>query len=172
VRTIRGVYDLLHGFDDILQQFQLQPTFLQRCLDYKIEAKQQKRIQLIALLGDIDETQALFPLYICLTRVASKDEDAKSRRWEEPNREFRSLSMLLQKGRNGCARESNVTEEEPFLCHHRCRKPWLPPSLLDLHDCAIKGQPYLLGCSTGKLRSMLDQLKPAATIAEVQIFST
>ncbi|XLR44717.1 hypothetical protein S83_029377, partial [Arachis hypogaea] len=77
VRTIRGVYDLLHGFDDILQQFQLQPTFLQRCLDYKIEAKQQKRIQLIALLGDIDETQALFPLYICLTRVASKDEDAK-----------------------------------------------------------------------------------------------
>ncbi|XLR19379.1 hypothetical protein S83_047291, partial [Arachis hypogaea] len=26
-------------------------------------------------------------------------------------------------------------------------------------DCAIKGQPYLLGCSSGKLtRSMLDQL--------------
>ncbi|XLT09974.1 hypothetical protein HN51_055767, partial [Arachis hypogaea] len=34
-------------------------------------------IQLTALLGDIDQTQALFPLYICLARVVSKDEDAK-----------------------------------------------------------------------------------------------
>ncbi|XLU31611.1 hypothetical protein S245_067677, partial [Arachis hypogaea] len=25
-------------------------------------------------------------------------------------------------------------------------------------DCATKGQPYLLGCSTGKLKSMVDQL--------------
>ncbi|KAL4316078.1 hypothetical protein AHAS_Ahas15G0249100 [Arachis hypogaea] len=54
---------------------------------------------------------------------------AKSRHWEDPNRERRSLSTLSQKGRNGCVRESDVTEEEPFLCCRRW-KPWLPPSLL------------------------------------------
>nr|XP_029145014.1 polycomb group protein EMBRYONIC FLOWER 2 isoform X4 [Arachis hypogaea] len=65
-------------FYNILRRRALRnPTFLQRCLDYKIEAKKKKRIQLTALLGDIDETQALFPLYICLARVAFKDEDAK-----------------------------------------------------------------------------------------------
>ncbi|RYQ92244.1 hypothetical protein Ahy_B09g098431 [Arachis hypogaea] len=116
-------------FYNILRRRALRnPTFLQRCLDYKIEARQKKRqelpkiifllllapflsqfmsfhatclqggcatftlnilsvilmnyismirIQLTALLGDIDQTQALFPLYICLARVVSKDEDAK-----------------------------------------------------------------------------------------------
>ncbi|XP_020971246.1 polycomb group protein EMBRYONIC FLOWER 2 isoform X3 [Arachis ipaensis] len=65
-------------FYNILRRRALRnPTFLQRCLEYKIKARQKKRIQLTALLSDTDETQVSFPLYICLARLASKDEDAE-----------------------------------------------------------------------------------------------
>ncbi|MED6108751.1 hypothetical protein PIB30_026971 [Stylosanthes scabra] len=65
-------------FYNILRRRALRnPTFLQRCLDYRIKARQKKRIQLTVFLSDTDETQVLFPLYICLARLASKDEDAE-----------------------------------------------------------------------------------------------
>ncbi|KAK3033231.1 hypothetical protein RJ639_033111, partial [Escallonia herrerae] len=53
----------------------IQPSFLQRCLHYKIQAKHKRRIQLtISLLGSVDDgspTRSLFPLYILLARPVS-----------------------------------------------------------------------------------------------------
>lgn len=61
---------------NILQRRALRnPSFLQRCLHYKIEAKLQKRIQLsISLSGIVnDEVQAqnVFPLFVLLARPLS-----------------------------------------------------------------------------------------------------
>ncbi|MED6205898.1 hypothetical protein PIB30_022029 [Stylosanthes scabra] len=71
-------------FYNILRQRALRnPTFLQRCLDYKIKARQKKRIQLTALLSDTDETQGLFPLYVCLARLVSNHEDAKTKKYDD-----------------------------------------------------------------------------------------
>ncbi|KAF5456220.1 hypothetical protein F2P56_025725 [Juglans regia] len=57
------------------------PSFLQRCLHYKIEAKNRKRIQMkISLPGTANEslqTQKLFPLCIFLARLVSDVADAE-----------------------------------------------------------------------------------------------
>ncbi|XP_042988300.1 polycomb group protein EMBRYONIC FLOWER 2-like isoform X2 [Carya illinoinensis] len=57
------------------------PSFLQRCLHYKIEAKNRKRIQMkISLPGTANEslqTQKLFPLCIFLARLVSEVADAE-----------------------------------------------------------------------------------------------
>ncbi|KAI4351274.1 hypothetical protein L6164_005650 [Bauhinia variegata] len=48
------------------------PSFLQRCLDYRIKAKQKRRIQMtISLSRTLTETQTVFPLYIFLARLVS-----------------------------------------------------------------------------------------------------
>ncbi|KAK7344738.1 hypothetical protein VNO77_14723 [Canavalia gladiata] len=48
------------------------PLFLQRCLNYKIRAKHKKRIQMtVALMRTINESQNVFPMYICLARRVS-----------------------------------------------------------------------------------------------------
>ncbi|MED6149459.1 hypothetical protein PIB30_062633 [Stylosanthes scabra] len=71
-------------FYNILRQRALRnPTFLERCLDYKIIARQKKRIQLTALLSNTDETQVLFPLYVCLARLISKHEDAETKKYAD-----------------------------------------------------------------------------------------
>ncbi|WZZ39469.1 hypothetical protein YC2023_035728 [Brassica napus] len=59
------------------------PLFLQRSLNYKIEAKHQRRIQMTLFLpGSKDaagvETQELFPLFIMLARLVSSKTTAKS----------------------------------------------------------------------------------------------
>ncbi|XP_024992027.1 polycomb group protein EMBRYONIC FLOWER 2-like isoform X2 [Cynara cardunculus var. scolymus] len=51
------------------------PSFLQRCLHYKLQAKQKRRIQIsVSISGatnDGPQTQSLFPLYILLARLVS-----------------------------------------------------------------------------------------------------
>ncbi|KAM7499499.1 hypothetical protein LguiA_023913 [Lonicera macranthoides] len=51
------------------------PSFLQRCLHYKIQAKHKRRIQMtVSLSGAVNDglqTQSLFPLYILLARPIS-----------------------------------------------------------------------------------------------------
>ncbi|KAK9063276.1 hypothetical protein SSX86_017146 [Deinandra increscens subsp. villosa] len=51
------------------------PLFLQRCLHYKLQAKQKKRIQIsVSISGatnDGPQTQTLFPLYVLLARPVS-----------------------------------------------------------------------------------------------------
>ncbi|XP_077235314.1 VEFS-Box of polycomb protein [Tasmannia lanceolata] len=61
---------------NILQRRALHnPSFLQRCLHYKIQAKRKKRIQmtisLSASLNDGDQAQNMLPLYILLARPVS-----------------------------------------------------------------------------------------------------
>ncbi|XP_041021484.1 polycomb group protein EMBRYONIC FLOWER 2-like isoform X1 [Juglans microcarpa x Juglans regia] len=57
------------------------PSFLQRCLRYKIEAMHKKRIQMkISVPGTVNEslqTQNLFPLFIFLARLVSDVADAE-----------------------------------------------------------------------------------------------
>ncbi|KAJ1395011.1 Polycomb protein, VEFS-Box [Sesbania bispinosa] len=48
------------------------PSFLQRCLHYKIQAKHKRRIQMtVSLSRTVTESQTVFPLYICLARLIS-----------------------------------------------------------------------------------------------------
>ncbi|KAE8694512.1 hypothetical protein F3Y22_tig00110782pilonHSYRG00031 [Hibiscus syriacus] len=51
------------------------PSFLQRCLSYKIQEKHKRRIQMtVSVSGIVNEgvlTQSIFPLYVLLARVAS-----------------------------------------------------------------------------------------------------
>ncbi|KAK4787664.1 hypothetical protein SAY86_011497 [Trapa natans] len=53
------------------------PLFLQRCLDYKIQARHRKRIKMaLGLSGTTDQgvqSQSLFPLYVFLARLDSED---------------------------------------------------------------------------------------------------
>ncbi|CAF2138205.1 polycomb group protein EMBRYONIC FLOWER 2 isoform X1 [Brassica rapa] len=63
-------------FYNIIQRRAIKkPLFLQRCLNYKIEAKHKSRIQMsVFLSGTTDagvQTQKLFPLYILLARLVS-----------------------------------------------------------------------------------------------------
>ncbi|KAL0682456.1 hypothetical protein Bca4012_049303 [Brassica carinata] len=63
-------------FYNIIQRHAIKkPLFLQRCLNYKIEAKHKSRIQMsVFLSGTTDagvQTQKLFPLYILLARLVS-----------------------------------------------------------------------------------------------------
>ncbi|KAL2326652.1 hypothetical protein Fmac_025710 [Flemingia macrophylla] len=45
------------------------PSFLQRCLHYRIKAKHKKRIQMtVSLTRTITESQNVFPMHICLAR--------------------------------------------------------------------------------------------------------
>ncbi|KAF7825086.1 polycomb group protein EMBRYONIC FLOWER 2 isoform X1 [Senna tora] len=48
------------------------PSFLQRCLHYRIKAKHKRRIQMtISLSPSVTENQTVFPLYIFLARLVS-----------------------------------------------------------------------------------------------------
>ncbi|XP_024018942.1 polycomb group protein EMBRYONIC FLOWER 2 isoform X2 [Morus notabilis] len=63
-------------FYNILQRRAIRnPSFLQRCLSYKIEAKHKRRIQMTVSLSRAKnngaQTQNLFPLYVFLARLVS-----------------------------------------------------------------------------------------------------
>ncbi|XP_019435555.1 PREDICTED: polycomb group protein EMBRYONIC FLOWER 2 isoform X2 [Lupinus angustifolius] len=48
------------------------PSFLQRCLHYKIKAKHKRRIQMtVSLSRTVTESQTVIPLYICMARLVS-----------------------------------------------------------------------------------------------------
>ncbi|XP_028805144.1 polycomb group protein EMBRYONIC FLOWER 2 isoform X2 [Neltuma alba] len=60
-------------FYNILQRRAISnPSFLQRCLQYRIKARHKRRIQMtISLSRTVTETQTVFPLYIFLARLVS-----------------------------------------------------------------------------------------------------
>ncbi|XP_061337508.1 polycomb group protein EMBRYONIC FLOWER 2-like isoform X2 [Gastrolobium bilobum] len=67
-------------FYNILQRRAIRnPSFLQKCLDYQIKAKNKKRIKMtVSLSWSVDETQTVFPLHICLARLNPNNKDAES----------------------------------------------------------------------------------------------
>ncbi|KAK4279467.1 hypothetical protein QN277_011247 [Acacia crassicarpa] len=60
-------------FYNILQRRAISnPSFLQRCLLYRIEARHKRRIQMtVSLSQTVTDTQTVFPLYIFLARLVS-----------------------------------------------------------------------------------------------------
>ncbi|KAK9293155.1 hypothetical protein L1049_021142 [Liquidambar formosana] len=114
----------------------INPTFLQRCLHYKIHAKHKRRIQLtISLPGTVcDDVQAqsLLPLYILLARCVP---DAAVGEYSAAYRFNRACILTTSSGVEGGTRaQANFILPEidklaaevksGFACHLACQLCW------------------------------------------------
>lgn len=92
-------------FYNILQRRAIRnPSFLQRCLSYKIEAKHKRRIQMTVSLSGAEndgaQAQSVFPLYVFLARLVSDVSNAEYSAVYRFNRACMLTNPNVFEGRN------------------------------------------------------------------------
>ncbi|GMN57798.1 hypothetical protein TIFTF001_026899 [Ficus carica] len=92
-------------FYNILQRRAIRnPSFLQRCLSYKIEAKHKRRIQMTVSLSGAENdgarAQSVFPLYVFLARLVSDVSNAEYSAVYRFNRACMLTNPNVFEGRN------------------------------------------------------------------------
>ncbi|KAF1878637.1 hypothetical protein Lal_00047308 [Lupinus albus] len=68
---------LMELYNFLMHRAKENPTFLNRCLDYRIKAKHKRIKMKVSMSLRIDETENVLPLYICLARQTPNNRDAE-----------------------------------------------------------------------------------------------
>ncbi|XP_019427143.1 PREDICTED: polycomb group protein EMBRYONIC FLOWER 2-like [Lupinus angustifolius] len=68
---------LMELYNFLMHRAKENPTFLNRCLDYRIKAKHKRIKMKVSMSLRIDETENVLPLYICLARQTPNNRNAE-----------------------------------------------------------------------------------------------
>ncbi|CAL5208996.1 unnamed protein product [Lathyrus oleraceus] len=101
-------YNILHHRTTISS-----PPFLPRCFEYRIQARDNNRIQITVLLSWSDEeTQNMFPFYVSLARRDPNNEDADNKKYSTVYLLSQIVTIRGSSGVDG----NNIIKAEFTLC--------------------------------------------------------